>query len=44
MSKRIADIKQSKIAILGMGYVGLPLAIEFAKATKNDDSCKEIVI
>ncbi len=43
MSKRIADIKQSKIAILGMGYVGLPLAIEFAKATKNDDSCKEII-
>lgn len=25
------DIKQSKIAIIGLGYVGLPLAIEFAK-------------
>ena len=25
------DIKKSKIAIIGLGYVGLPLAIEFGK-------------
>ena len=24
-------LKQKKIAILGLGYVGLPLAVEFAK-------------
>lgn len=25
------DIKKSKVAIIGLGYVGLPLAVEFAK-------------
>ena len=25
------DLKDAKIAIVGLGYVGLPLAIEFAK-------------
>ena len=25
------DIKDQKIAIIGLGYVGLPLAIEFGK-------------
>lgn len=25
------DIKKSKIAVIGLGYVGLPLAVEFAK-------------
>mgnify|MGYP003325801080 CR=1 FL=1 len=28
------DIKKSKIAIIGLGYVGLPLAIEFSKKQK----------
>ena len=25
------DIKDAKIAVIGLGYVGLPLAVEFAK-------------
>src|SRR5258708_11611332 len=28
------DLKNAKIAIIGLGYVGLPLAIEFAKKYK----------
>jgi UDP-N-acetyl-D-galactosamine dehydrogenase len=28
------DVKKSKLAILGLGYVGLPLAIEFGKKRK----------
>src|SRR5271169_1739401 len=28
------DLKNTKIAIIGLGYVGLPLAIEFAKKYK----------
>ena len=27
----IKSINDSKIAIIGLGYVGLPLAVEFAK-------------
>ena len=27
----LLDIKEAKIAVIGLGYVGLPLAIEFAK-------------
>jgi len=27
------DLKDSKIALIGLGYVGLPLAVEFAKKT-----------
>jgi UDP-N-acetyl-D-galactosamine dehydrogenase len=29
--RRVLDIKQAKIAIIGLGYVGLPLAVEFGK-------------
>ena len=29
------DIKKQKIAIIGQGYVGLPLAIEFGKVYKT---------
>ena len=25
------DIKDSKIAVIGLGYVGLPIALEFSK-------------
>jgi UDP-N-acetyl-D-glucosamine/UDP-N-acetyl-D-galactosamine dehydrogenase len=25
------DLKNSKIAVIGLGYVGLPLAVEFGK-------------
>ena len=28
------DLKSAKIAVIGLGYVGLPLAIEFAKKYK----------
>ena len=28
------NIKKDKIAIIGLGYVGLPLAVEFAKYYK----------
>ncbi|MGE0359253.1 MAG: nucleotide sugar dehydrogenase [Vicinamibacterales bacterium] len=31
LQRRIAD-KEARIAIIGLGYVGLPLAVEFAKA------------
>ena len=30
----IASINEIKLGILGLGYVGLPLAIEFAKKRK----------
>src|SRR6056297_2225637 len=30
-SLKLPDIKSSRIAIIGLGYVGLPLALEFAK-------------
>ena len=30
----ISTIKDIKIAIVGLGYVGLPLALEFAKNRK----------
>ncbi|MBP6334354.1 MAG: nucleotide sugar dehydrogenase [Bacteroidia bacterium] len=33
MSKEILD-KRKKIAVLGLGYVGLPIALEFAKKVK----------
>ncbi len=25
------DIKKSKVAVIGLGYVGLPLAVQFGK-------------
>ena len=28
------NIKNTKIAVIGLGYVGLPLAVEFAKKYK----------
>ena len=28
------NLRNSKIAIIGLGYVGLPLAVEFAKKHK----------
>lgn len=34
MSKSLNELKNSKIAIIGLGYVGFPLAIEFAKKYK----------
>jgi len=27
--------RQAKVAVIGLGYVGLPLAVEFAKAGFN---------
>ena len=35
-----------KIAVIGLGYVGLPLAIEFSKYYKTiyDHSIKEFII
>src|ERR1700709_2048959 len=30
----LSELKNAKIAIVGLGYVGLPLAIEFAKKYK----------
>ena len=29
--KDLPDLNKCKVAIIGLGYVGLPLAIEFAK-------------
>ncbi|MFW2405249.1 MAG: nucleotide sugar dehydrogenase, partial [Gammaproteobacteria bacterium] len=29
--KKFKDLKDAKIAVIGLGYVGLPLAVEFAK-------------
>ena len=31
----LPDINNSSIAIIGLGYVGLPLAVEFANAKTN---------
>ena len=28
------NLKKSKIAVIGLGYVGLPLAVEFGKRRK----------
>ena len=36
MLKKLPDYKKCKISIIGLGYVGLPLAIEFAKTFKED--------
>src|SRR6201986_2749867 len=42
------DLKSTRIVIIGLGYVGLPLAIEFAKKYKvigfdiNKDRIKEL--
>ena len=30
--ERKINVRQAKIAVVGLGYVGLPLAINFAKA------------
>ena len=32
----IKSINEIKLGILGLGYVGLPLAIEFAKKKKSN--------
>ena len=39
---RYPDFKNCKIAILGLGYVGLPLALEFAKRKKCSFSGKSL--
>ena len=31
----IKNIKEIKLAVIGLGYVGLPLALEFAKKKCN---------
>ena len=42
MKKYLSNLKNIKIAIIGLGYVGLPLAIEFGKkiTTKGFDISK----
>ncbi len=40
MLKKLPDHKKCKISIIGLGYVGLPLAIEFAKTHKEDKFIK----
>ena len=35
---QLRQINKCKIAVIGLGYVGLPLAIEFAKEQKSVDS------
>ncbi len=37
MTRKIPDIEKCKICIIGLGYVGLPLAIEFSKQQKDDE-------
>ena len=37
MTRKIPDIEKCKICIIGLGYVGLPLAIEFSKQKKDDE-------
>ena len=43
------DYKKEKISIIGLGYVGLPLAVEFAKKRKviafdiNKDRVKQLI-
>ena len=34
LQKMINKVKDLKVAIIGLGYVGLPLALEFAKKRK----------
>ena len=34
--KNFPDSKTSTIAIIGLGYVGLPLAVEFAKPNEKN--------
>ena len=43
MKKYLSNLKNIKIAIIGLGYVGLPLAIEFGKkiTTKGFDISKK---
>ena len=36
-------IKKYKITVIGLGYVGLPLALEFSKFFNSKD-CKSIVV
>jgi UDP-N-acetyl-D-glucosamine/UDP-N-acetyl-D-galactosamine dehydrogenase len=35
MSLNIAEVETARIAVIGLGYVGLPLAVEFAKQYKT---------
>lgn len=45
--KSLPDLKVCKVAIIGLGYVGLPLAIEIAKTSNsvnNEDDLNRIVI
>ena len=41
MQKTLPDYKKCKISIIGLGYVGLPLAIEFSKTFKEDKFIKD---
>ena len=36
----LPDIKTCEIAVIGLGYVGLPLAVEFAKTDLNNKKSK----
>ncbi len=36
MCKKLPNFRNCKVSIIGLGYVGLPLAIEFAKTNKVD--------
>ncbi len=42
--KNFPDYKTSTIAIIGLGYVGLPLAVEFVKSNKNSPIINRKVI
>ena len=35
MIKKLPDLSNVKTAVLGLGYVGLPLAVQIAKVKKN---------
>ena len=41
-SVKIPDLHECNIAIIGLGYVGLPLAINFAKVKKCKRSGKSL--
>ena len=41
-AKKIPDLQECNIAIIGLGYVGLPLAINFAKVKKCKRSGKSL--
>ena len=41
MIRKFPDIEKCKISIIGLGYVGLPLAIEFSKQKKDDEFISE---